>query len=360
VQVPAGQRGMHYYQLQFLTLWRSRLTSLLLISTSGPIRQRDRDDQTWGPFIAQIERRGFRLLDTQDRPDAMVAINWRDSFKKMARKWGLPRSRRVLVQWESPVIQPSLFSPHNTQVFSHVLSMSPLWPGASQRSWVRWPQGQDWSAFALSRLPSWEHRHDHVAMLNRNVISANSRSTYHLRRQLAGYEGSRKVVLAGHGWPTSLSKDLADAGRATFRQVRQRRAPSGKVLMQTLIARPSSAMGGVESKSDFLGQFRYALVIENSLDYVSEKLFGALAAGCVPIYVGPPLTPFGLDDDLVIRAPASASGVHAAIEGISGGDVERVMDSRREFLATGLRLWLPQVTMSSLADRICDYFESSG
>ena len=38
--------------------------------------------------------------------------------------------------------------------------------------------------------------------------------------------------------------------------------------------------------------YKYAIIIENEADFVSEKLFDAIAAKCVPIYVGPDLSKY--------------------------------------------------------------------
>jgi hypothetical protein len=49
-------------------------------------------------------------------------------------------------------------------------------------------------------------------------------------------------------------------------------------------------IGRVDDKFNAFSKYKYALIIENEADYVSEKLFDAIAAGCVPIYVGPNLS----------------------------------------------------------------------
>lgn len=58
--------------------------------------------------------------------------------------------------------------------------------------------------------------------------------------------------------------------------------------------------GRVESAVEFLSACEFALVIENDPDYVSEKLFNAVEAGCVPLYLGPPLAEFGIPPEIAV------------------------------------------------------------
>ena len=51
---------------------------------------------------------------------------------------------------------------------------------------------------------------------------------------------------------------------------------------------------------EVLKKYRYALVIENSLDYVSEKLFNAMAAGCRALYIGESLSEYGPSPSSVV------------------------------------------------------------
>ena len=332
------------------------MPTIEVYTQSGQLTAANMADQTWGPFGTALARRGFALAGAPSVADALVSVNLLGPWAAKPRT----STRQILVQWESPAVQPALFRPRITRHFPLVIPLSPLWPGASQSNWVRWPQGQDWSDASFMGLPSWEQREDAVALINRNVVSANPATTYYLRRQAASIGLPRSVRLTGYGWPTAWRRDVSDAARAVARELRHRRPPSLRVIGATLASRPKRASPGVESKVEFLAQFRFALIIENSLDYVSEKLFGALAAGCVPIYVGPPLQPFGLDENLVVRAHPSVEGIRKAIATASNDDVERTLSARRSFLHEGLDPWLPANTMAALANRVCDFLEDQG
>jgi hypothetical protein len=47
---------------------------------------------------------------------------------------------------------------------------------------------------------------------------------------------------------------------------------------------------------------------------MSEKLFDALIAGCIPVYVGPSVIDYGIPGDLVIEVEPSVTSVATGIE----------------------------------------------
>ena len=61
--------------------------------------------------------------------------------------------------------------------------------------------------------------------------------------------------------------------------------------------------GVCKDKFETLCQYKFSLVVENSNDYVSEKLFDSLAAKCLTFYIGPDLKKMGYNPDLAIEVP---------------------------------------------------------
>jgi hypothetical protein len=62
-----------------------------------------------------------------------------------------------------------------------------------------------------------------------------------------------------------------------------------------------------------MSDFKVAVVIENSRDVMTEKLFDAFFAGCIPVYVGPTLEKFDIPANLYIRADANVGSVSSAV-----------------------------------------------
>jgi hypothetical protein len=81
------------------------------------------------------------------------------------------------------------------------------------------------------------------------------------------------------------------------------------------------------------------VVIENSIDYMSEKLLEAIAAGSIPVYVGPPVTEFGIPAELVVQVNPDLQSVN---EGVS-----RALKLDYESWAKSCEMWLSPETKGS-------------
>jgi hypothetical protein len=70
-------------------------------------------------------------------------------------------------------------------------------------------------------------------------------------------------------------------------------------------------------------------VIENSAEYMSEKLMEALFAGCIPIYVGPDPQEYGIPSNLVIWSKPNIGSIRSSLENATTWDL-RDFHSRLE------------------------------
>jgi hypothetical protein len=107
-----------------------------------------------------------------------------------------------------------------------------------------------------------------------------------------------------------------------------------------------------------MNQYRFSLIIENSLDYVSEKLFDAIQFGTVPIYVGPQLSEFGIPNEVAIQCEPSEVQVADKIASLRG-DLTLAIDTLkagRKFMTSfEAKEWSNSEVLISLADSIEAY-----
>jgi hypothetical protein len=75
-------------------------------------------------------------------------------------------------------------------------------------------------------------------------------------------------------------------------------------------------------------------VIENSADYLSEKLIDAVISGTIPIYVGPNLNTFGLPAELAYQVNGDLSSIREACwQLMESRDIQdAILHAGREFL----------------------------
>jgi hypothetical protein len=133
---------------------------------------------------------------------------------------------------------------------------------------------------------------------------------YGLRIRLASTD--ERIDVYGYGWTEHSWRTWARLAVELVRAIKGG-AKLDLSTFKTAFGRPLSYLGPVESKNVAMAKFKVAVVIENSQEYMSEKLFDAFFARCIPVYVGAELEPFGIPDSLYVRASPSQESVSEAI-----------------------------------------------
>ena len=70
----------------------------------------------------------------------------------------------------------------------------------------------------------------------------------------------------------------------------------------------------VSDKTLAISRHHTAIVIENDLSKLTEKIFDALYAGCVPVFVGPEIQEHVIPSDLYFRSEPNLDAISTAIE----------------------------------------------
>ena len=216
-----------------------------------------------------------------------------------------PSAFTVLLRTEPLIVLPSNFKQANTGRFNLIITLG---GDPSIFSTVSpWPQVWRRDLLELPDLP----RNDGFALVNANKLSLIKGENYSLRREAAAEIDS--VHLYGEGWnssyPRRALKALAELKIAM--SSRQKISWAGLNLFFSHLPRSHPP---VPDKFEAMRRFKYALVIENSSEYMSEKLFDAFFAGCIPIYVGPNPNKYGIPEDLYVYSDRNLGSIKKAIE----------------------------------------------
>jgi hypothetical protein len=220
------------------------------------------------------------------------------------------REKSILFCLEPRAVLPVQYTKRLRDKFGKVLVTSPLQTISDSDE-----------AFDFGLLPDtlrstprdFCQRTDAVAILNANKTSWVSGSTYGLRRDwireilFTGYP----VHVGGLGWDRSFSSEIWRHLVSLVDCVLQGEFPDFSVYRPPLsntIDENLSFHGHVRDGVDFLRKHKFCLVIENDVNYVSEKLFQAISAGCVPLYYGPNLSDFGIPPGLAINISREEGG----------------------------------------------------
>jgi len=175
-----------------------------------------------------------------------------------------------------------------------------------------------------------------------------------LRREVA-HEAWKKELsfdLYGRSWLMSNTEVLFKALRAIYNglsyaiKVRQTSVVQLRGLRKVWLKIRGHYKGEPDDQIEVLKKYRYALVIENSLDFVSEKLFNAMAAGCRALYIGESLSTYGPSPSSVVIVKPEPKLI---VEAISRMLNERIID---EFDPVQIRHEARSLFMASDATRV--------
>ncbi len=256
-------------------------------------------EQPWKAFFDWFSKDGHDLVSLTDDPDVIIFMNHHRKFGLRALK-ASRRALKVLVLWESMVTRPSNFRRDNLNRYELIFTPSNKWASGINVFPFNWPQGKQ----VVTRVSEadFKARDSRVAVFQNNKISFVEGEMYTLRRELIEVFGD-EIVVYGTGWNSAATtvKGLLGATKH-YAGLNNRMNLSS---LGNLWIKPKNYKGFAPDKSRELEKFQFTIVVENSLDYVSEKLIEALWAGCCVIYVGPPLREFGIPEVAIECPPDS-------------------------------------------------------
>jgi hypothetical protein len=147
-------------------------------------------------------------------------------------------------------------------------------------------------------------------MISANKISLVKNELYSLRR-LCAFQ-LKNLDVYGHAWDINTQRRmkilLAETARTLFGGYVPRLKSTKnwfKKLEQWKFA--------PENKDSVLENYKVSLVIENSQEYLTEKIFDSFFSGCIPVYVGPELDLYGIPSHLAVQVSANVREIEQGI-----------------------------------------------
>ena len=254
----------------------------------------------------------------QDGPDVLLVADFNKialSLVSEARKRGIPS---LLIISEPAVVVPEHAKQSIRAKFSGVIEIGR--PG--QESFVPWPQTWRDLDLRAGRL----HR---AVMINADKWSFAKGSLYGLRAKAAAELECLDVF--GHGWGRRQSHRALNRVKDLIVAIRSGASISFKYLRYVL-SLPTNFRGGTLDKVETMARYRVALVIENSQELITEKLFDAFFAGCFPVYVGPPLSKLGIPEHLAVQSSGTMDEIERSINVALNVDFQQHFTNLSSFL----------------------------
>jgi hypothetical protein len=242
---------------------------------------------------------------------------------RFVRKYCTPQNSALLI-WESDVTCPRNFRNKLHRYFKVILAPSHIWSARVSGIAFYWPQNNP-LAFAEYTNNSSSHRIDKWVMVQSKKYSFMKNEMYSLRNRILS-EKEHEIDLWGYGWNSKSSKNLIK----TF--LKDKSIDFSKLIHNYNFNRRilQNYRGETSNKIQTMTCYRFALVIENSADYVSEKLVDAVIAGTIPVYVGPKLENFGIPSNVAV-----ISHPHIAELGQKMREIEGNRDLQEQILRAG-------------------------
>ena len=292
-----------------------------------------RAESPWLSFLTGLRTAGHEVSGfgaAGAGADAVVTLNDQPAARRLIGSLNIPASKSALVILEPRVTAPRMYATSSLKHYRHRFAPSPFWAQQVGAEEFLWPQ-------VVSSPPAPEVDWEFAAtMINAEKRSAIRGSLYGLRRDVIRACDSRRIPLAvfGPGWDSPQRQRVGEGAKAIARALRARQLPHLAEALGATAIRPTNYMETIDRKASAFPIAPTAIVIENSRDYVSEKLFDALSAGVAPIYVGPPLETFGIPANVAVECEPDASSIARVLATLSEHRRSEITDAGSEWLVS--------------------------
>jgi hypothetical protein len=248
--------------------------------------------------------RGLNVVEVSESADVYLAIDHTDTDRPLLEERRKLEKFSVLFRSEPKCVLPEAYKDEIETLYDAVVSFGK--PAGVARS-SHWPQY--WLKEEL--IPRSDERcSEKTVMINANKLNLSKSELYTLRRKCAVEISS--IDLYGDSWNSNLVNRLKTLMIEVLKNP-IRHLVTMRIHIRYWFKKWPETIAPI-NKQEILRGYKYSLVIENDRTYMSEKLFDALIAGCIPIYVGPSVADYGIPADLVIEAEPTVMSVALGVE----------------------------------------------
>ena len=345
----------------------------LYLSGSAPV---DFSKNSFGefnhPLLRSFEGKGFRVVNFEDAP-VHVYINHKGvAPRRKSKESGI---FYVLIRTEPISVFPAQYQHRIEKKYDLVITtglpeskhgkfINLAYPYTTLRN-PNYPMQSNYGKLLddtmmqskLLDLEQWRNRKIFISLIAANKVSSQTESNYALRRRFAKESEINDLMIYGGLWNESLKVKLHHRIGVGLHALRNGTIPNLKSLYGELFKKFKNYKGAPEDKQIIMRDSKFALVIENSNTFVSEKLFDALVGGAIPIYFGPELANYGIVEDyLVIRHEGNLFELKSRLEKMSDSEILKRIRAIQEFVKSPsfITEWSSEKVFSKIATEISE------
>ena len=318
-------------------------------------------------LVQALTSRGWQKVQHYDNADYQIYTLHPRLLSRQTRYLLSRTSRKVLLRFEPSVVNPLLYSKRIENLYDQVLNVGQVNTGVKGLRVIRWPyrawsnpaipsRNSDKDPERLLKDSSSTRRDKRCVMVASRKLPFSRNDNYQVRSQIARFRHELGVQVYGMKWGESRWKLLKENLRIYLFFLSQLFIPNPAPLVRSFLASKQEDISEVDDKFEILLRSDFSLVIENSDEYVSEKILDAFVAGSIPLYRGPDLDQFGIPNSSYIRMPQSLRDIPNVLENLADDDVEVLRQSARDFcqVPEGLASWSPSEVAQVVADAIME------
>jgi hypothetical protein len=316
--------------------------------TSGP----------WKEFENVLLERGHEICSEEmtENADSLITNSYQKKVADYLEKSQIPISKCILVLWEPFVVETTRYKSEVLSKFGTIYAPSIDWAEKVGARSFNWPQDE---ISDENDIGAWQQRIDRAVMVQGNKFSARKGELYCLRRKVIVKLGNEYLDLFGTNWNKGINFDWWHwSSSALNSKLSDISFKSSFGIGQ----KHKHYFGVTDDKFKTLSKYKIAVVIENSADFVSEKLFDAVRAGCVTVYTGPSLKKYGIPDGSAIQVANNADAISGTVMRLlekSDQELEEMAGNQRLNLLQVSQDWNNTFVLSKLASDMVDILEAN-
>lgn len=210
-------------------------------------------------------------------------------------------------------------------------------------------------------LSSWKNRQIFLSFVGANKVGLNPKGNYGVRRRLVKELLPMGLEVYGILWNASLKKRLTNRVSMVLWGLRTRQRPPIFAIFFDIFRKYKAVKGVVDNKQKILLASKFSLVVENSDQIITEKLFDSILAGSIPVFYGAALSQFGLPNGLAVEIKNYKYPIGQVIISMTESEVALRLKIMKEFLGSEefRDTWLAESVYRKVMIVIKDFLETN-
>jgi hypothetical protein len=325
-----------------------------ILNHGGKIFLKPSGDHPWNSFFEEFEKFGFKIVSKKfDLKYEILICNGHISKIRFFMIQTFIKPKLIyLILWEPIETNPQIYNRKYLENFNFIFSPTSNWINGENLHFFNWPQGTD--VAPIQSFKDWSCRSNKVICIYANKFSVIKGELYSLRRSvLTNTKINKDIELYGRNWNRSYMWNYLQIFKSLIKSNRN------SISLQSLRnVNPNlqNYRGSILNKAESIRNYRISLIIENSSNYISEKLFDALVSQSIAIYVGIDLSKIALSNKIAIQINQNSNLIADKISKIINlSDKEQydIFVNQQEEFRKFLCEWNNDCVFSKLAKDIC-------